>query len=71
MQQVWKMAGKTRISVGLSASDYRELSAIADQARVSLSWLGERAVAEFLERHRNNELQLPLGLVAGSKGRAA
>ena len=61
------MAGKTRISVGLSPADYRELSALADQAHVSLSWLGERAVTEFLARHRDNELQLTLGLATGDK----
>jgi len=59
--------GKTRISVGLSSTDYRELSALADEAHVSLSWLGERAVTEFLARHRNNELQLTLGLATGDK----
>ncbi len=66
------MAGKTkqRISVGLSPVCRRELSAVAAEAGVSESWIGERAIAEFLERRRNGEVQLFLGLNDKQRGRA-
>ncbi len=54
---------KQRISIGLTPSVLRELTALADEAHVSVSWVGERAIAEFLERHRNGEIQLSLGLL--------
>ncbi len=54
---------KQRISVGLTPSVLRELTALADEAHVSVSWVGERAITEFLERHRKGEMQLPLGLL--------
>lgn len=56
------MASKNRITINLSASEQRELQALAERARVSVAWIGRQAVTEFLERHRNDELQLPLGL---------
>lgn len=62
------MSSKVRISVGLTVAEHRELSAIADDARVSVSWLGERAISEFLERNRSTELQLPLVLNDNKKG---
>ena len=56
--------------MGLTAAEHQELSAIADAARVSVSWLGERAISEFLERHRSSELQLPLALNENRRGAA-
>jgi len=53
------MATKPRISVGLPEREYRELSALAEKHRVSLAWLGRQAVAEFLERYRDRQLELP------------
>lgn len=52
-----------RISVGLSAQEYSELQAISEQHRVSLAWLGRQAIIEFMEKHGDQELQLPLTLV--------
>lgn len=51
---------RPRISVGLSPAALHELTALADDAHVSVSWIGERAILEFLERHRQGEVQLPL-----------
>lgn len=56
------MASKNRLSVNLSDSEFRELMALAEQSRVSMAWLGRQAIAEFLERHKDAELQLPLAL---------
>lgn len=56
------MASKHRISVNLSESEYRELSALSVNHRVSMAWLGRQAIAEFLERYRDENLQLPLAL---------
>lgn len=71
--KVQHMTGKAkqRISVGLSSAMLRELTAVADEAHVSLSWVGERAIAEFLDRHRNGEMQLPLGLLNDNQKGAA
>lgn len=54
------MVTKPRISVSLPEREYRELSALAEKHRISLAWLGRQAILEFLERHQDRELQLPL-----------
>ena len=53
-------SGKIRISVGLTAVDFDEFTALAENAHVSVSWLGERAISEFMERSRNGQASLPL-----------
>ena len=54
------MAAKPRISISLPEHEYRELSALAEKHHISLGWLGRQAIAEFLERYKDRELQLPL-----------
>ena len=56
------MAANYRVTVNLEAPEYRLLSALADKHRISLAWLGRRAIIEFLERNEQEELQLPLKL---------
>lgn len=56
------MAAKHRLTVNLSDREYRELSALSEQHRVSLAWLGRQAIIEFLEHHQNEALQLPLSI---------
>lgn len=56
------MAAKHRLTVNLADREYRELSALSEQHRVSLAWLGRQAIIEFLDRHEHEELQLPLTL---------
>ena len=51
---------KPRLSINLSNSEHAELSALADKHNLSMAWIGRKAVTEFLERHRDNPLQLPL-----------
>jgi len=56
------MPAKHRVTVNLDDREYRELSALAEKYRVSLAWLGRQATVEFLDRHAQDEVQLPLGL---------
>jgi metal-responsive CopG/Arc/MetJ family transcriptional regulator len=51
---------QARISVSLADDEYAEMSALSDKHDVSVSWLARQAIAEFLERHRNEPLQLPI-----------
>lgn len=56
------MPAKHRVTVNLDDREYRELSALAEEYRVSLAWLVRRATVDFLDRHGQDEMQLPLGL---------
>lgn len=58
-----------RITVSLSEEDHIELTALAEQSQVSLSWLARAAISDFLERYRDEELQLPLLLKQTKGGR--
>jgi len=49
-----------RISVSLPDDEYVEMSSLSDKHDVSVAWLARQAIAEFLERHRNEPLQLPI-----------
>ena len=56
------MAANYRVTVNLGALEYSQLSALAEVHRISLAWLGRRAIIEFLERNEQEDLQLPLKL---------
>lgn len=56
------MAAKHRVTINLEEREYAELSALSDKHRVSLAWLGRRAIVELLERAESEGLQLPLNL---------
>lgn len=56
------MASKHRVSVNLAEDEYQELSALSEKHQVSMAWLGRQAIQEFLNRYRQEELQLPLKL---------
>ncbi len=58
------MAAKTRFSVALDDREYATLAAMAEEHRISMAWLVRQAVADFLERHRNEDTRLPLRLTA-------
>ena len=62
------MAANYRVTVNLEAPEYRLLSALADKHRISLAWLGRRAIIEFLERNGQEELQFPLKLPSQRAG---
>ena len=52
----------TRVTVSVDTHDHEQLVALAQEHRVSLAWLVRYAVADFLERYRQQQLQLPLDL---------
>lgn len=53
------MPSKHRISLNVSPDEYRELTTLAERARVSKAWIGRQALIAFLERYRDPNLQLP------------
>ena len=64
------MPSKHRITVNLSEAEYNELTALSESQRVSMAWLGRQAIAEFLDRYRREQLQIPLALVTrGAQGK--
>jgi hypothetical protein len=54
----------TRVTVSVDERDYEQLSTLAEEYRVSLAWLVRYAVGDFLERYRQDQLQLPLELTS-------
>ena len=56
------MAARHRVTINLEDREYAELSALSERHRVSLAWLGRRAIIELLERSESEGLQLPLDL---------
>jgi hypothetical protein len=51
---------KHRIAANLSDAEFSELAAMAEKYDVSLSWLSRKAILEFIDRYRAEQLQLPL-----------
>ena len=62
------MPSKHRVSLNLTPEEFREIAALAENARVSKAWIGRQALIEFLERYRDRGLQLPLDLARTSRG---
>ena len=56
------MAANFRVTVNLKEPEYTVLAALSGKHDVSLAWLGRRAIIEFLERHNEEDVQLPLNL---------
>jgi Ribbon-helix-helix protein, copG family len=54
----------TRVTVSVDQRDYEQLTALAEDYRVSLAWLVRYAVTDLLERYRQDQLELPLEPVA-------
>ena len=52
------VTSKERITVNLEASDYRKLQGLAKRHKVSMAWLGRRAIEAFL-RERDGQLEFP------------
>ena len=61
------MPSKHRLSVNLTPEEHREIAALAETSRVSKAWIGRQALIEFLKRHRDRDLQLPLDLGRNSR----
>ena len=62
------MAIKHRVSVNLAEEEYQVLSVMADKYLVSMAWLSRQAIRDFLERYRDEDLQLPLALNTEEQG---
>ena len=56
------VAARHRVTINLEDREYAELAALSERHRVSLAWLGRRAIIELLERSESEGLQLPLDL---------
>jgi predicted transcriptional regulator len=52
----------TRITVTVDEQDHAQLTKLAEKYRVSLAWLVRYAVSDMLDRHQQDQLQLPLDL---------
>ena len=57
------MTSKHRISINLSEREYQELSSLSKEHRVSMAWLGRKAVEKMLQELENDEPPLPLRLL--------
>lgn len=53
------MASKYRLTVNLSESEYHEMVTIAKANKVSMAWLGRKAI-ELLLRQKTHGLQLSM-----------
>jgi len=53
----------TRITVTVDEQDHAQLTKLAEKYRVSLAWLVRYAVSDMLDRHQQDQLQLPLDLI--------
>jgi hypothetical protein len=51
---------KPRISINLPESEYAQLAAVAEKHKISMAWIGRKAIVDFLERQREDPIQLPL-----------
>ena len=56
------MPSKHRITVSLSPEEHHALASLSVKSRVSQAWIARQALVEFLERHQNDQLQLPFEL---------
>ena len=57
-----------RLSVSLRSEDYDEVMRLAERYDVSAAWLGRQAIVEFLEKYRDAQSLLPLGLKRTPQG---
>jgi len=63
------MAANHRVSVNLTKQEYQDLAGLAEKYRVSMAWLSRQAISDYVERHRNEALQLPLPMVREGRAR--
>jgi len=68
------MPSKHRITVSLSAEERDALALLSVKNRVSQAWIARLALVEFLERHQDDQMQLPFasaGPLQDDSGRAS
>ena len=54
-----RVASKYRVSVNLGEQEFEDLAEMSEKYRVSLAWLGRQAIADFIEKHKKEKLELP------------
>ena len=54
------MAANHRVSVNLTKQEYQDLAGLAEKYRVSMAWLSRQAISDYVERHLQEPIQLPL-----------
>jgi hypothetical protein len=62
---------KHRIAANLTDAEFSELAAMAQKYDVSLAWIGRKALLEFIDRYRTEQLYLPLRQEARRPSNAA
>jgi predicted transcriptional regulator len=64
---------EVRLSVSLDTDDHVALLRLAEEHRLSISWMVRKAIAEFVERNRDSDqAELPLSRSRqNDEGRAA
>ena len=60
-------SNRPRVSITLSSSEEAEMQAFAAKHQAAKSWLGRRAIQEFFEKYRVEEMQLPFQLSRGDR----
>ena len=61
---------KHRVPASLTDNEFRELAAMAVKYDVSLAWLARKAILEFIDRYRSEQMQLPLDPKSSQSGRS-
>ena len=49
---------KQRISINLPDDEYAALAALAKKNNLSMAWIGQKAIQDFLDRYRDKQLPL-------------
>lgn len=49
---------KPRISINLPDEEYVALSVLAEKNNLSMSWIGRKAILDFLDRYRDKQIPL-------------
>ena len=65
------MPSKHRVTVNLSPEEHYALESLSVKNRVSQAWIARQALAEFLERHLDDQMQLPFELAKPAQGETA
>lgn len=65
------MPSKHRVSVSLSPEEHHALESLSVKSRVSQAWIARQALAEFLARHLDDQMQLPFELAKPEQGATA
>jgi predicted transcriptional regulator len=57
---------KQRISINLPEDEYAQLAALAEKNKLSMAWIGRKAILDLLDRYRDRQLPLTFSSTAES-----